>query len=342
MTPAGSRSSSGWVRRQTAGKARTFIYLGVCAAVVIAALTAVAIAQPWATGMVNPAESVRYMGVHEPDAPNSYSGIDEFAQSVGMQPNLVSYYSPWSEPFEAHFANSAKSHGARTVVQMDPSSVSLARIASGQYDKYLQSFAAEVRAFGSKVVISFGHEMNGNWYSWGYQNTPAKTFVAAWRRIVTVFRTAGAHNVIWLWTVNVINNDLPVPIPDPTPWWPGRSYVNWVGIDGYYYDRDASFAQIFGPTIVAVRALTRDSILIAETGAARSAGQAVKINDLFNGVRTYGLLGFVWFDENVQGRAWRISSPGAFAAFRRNARAFVKNPATISPSQSPSNEAPPS
>src|SRR6185437_7678694 len=45
-----------------------------------------------------------------------------------------------------------------------------------------------VRDFGSPVVIGFGHEMNAYWYSWGYRHTPAATFVAAWRHIVTLFR----------------------------------------------------------------------------------------------------------------------------------------------------------
>ena len=65
------------------------------------------------------------------------------------------------------------------------------------------------------MVLSFGHEMNGNWYSWGNQHTSAKAFVAAWRHIVTVFRAAGAENVIWLWTVNVLDKNLPIPPPVP-------------------------------------------------------------------------------------------------------------------------------
>jgi hypothetical protein len=81
-----------------------------------------------------------------------------------------------------------------------------------------------------------------------------------------------------------------------------------------------------------VRALTHDPILIAETGAAVSAGQAAKVNDLFEGVRSYGLLGFVWFDENTQGRDWRISSSQALSAFGEDAKAFLKPPPASSAS----------
>ncbi len=176
------------------------------------------------------------------------------------------------------------------------------------------------------MVLSFGHEMNGDWYSWGNRHTPPAVFVAAWRHIVTVFRAVGSKNVTWLWTVNVIdqNNN----IPSPNSWWPGSSYVNWVGIDGYYYLPSQNFAQVFGPTIVDVLSLTHRPVFIAETGAAPTANQPDKINDLFAGVRSYGLSGFLWFDENTQGRAWRINSAQAFAAFRHDTKAYMKSPTT--------------
>jgi hypothetical protein len=107
--------------------------------------------------------------------------------------------------------------------------------------------------------------------------------------------------------------------------------VNWVGIDGYYYMSSQSFSQVFGPTIVAVLNLTGDPILIAETGAAPDAGQPAKINDLFTGIRSYGLLGLLWFDENTQGRTWHINSPASFAAFRQDAAAFMRPAATPRP-----------
>jgi mannan endo-1,4-beta-mannosidase len=142
-------------------------------------------------------------------------------------------------------------------------------------------------------------------------------FVAAWRHIVTLFRTRGARNVTWLWTVNVVDDPQHGKIPSPTPWWPGSAYVTWVGIDGYYSSRSTVFSSLFGPTIAIVREMTRAPILISETAAIPNAGQPAKISDLFAGIRLYGLLGFVWFDS-VHTGDWRLSSPPAIAAFRRN------------------------
>ena len=271
-----------------------------------------------------PVRSDSYLGVYQPGAPLSYAGIDLFTQAIGRQPNLVTYYSGWPEAFQTGFANSAARHGAVPLVQLNPTGVSVAAIASGQYDAYLRRYAVAVRAYGRPVILSFGHEMNGQWYSWGYRHTSARVFVAAWRHIVTLFRAQDAWNATWLWTVNVVDT-LPGGdrIPDPAPWWPGSTYVTWVGIDGYYWKSSWTFAPLFGPTIKAVRALTRDPILIAETGAGPVAGKPAKITDLFAGVRAYGLLGFVWFNAN-RVQDWRVNTPAAVAAFRRGASTLKK------------------
>ena len=121
-------------------------------------------------------------------------------------------------------------------------------------------------------------------------HTSPAAFVAAWRHIVTRFRQLGAGNVTWLWTVNVIQSQDGRTLR-PAAWWPGSSYVTWVGVDGYCLEASWQFAAIFGPTIVALRELTRDPILIAETSATRAAGQPAKIANLFVGVGLYGLLG---------------------------------------------------
>jgi hypothetical protein len=235
---------------------------------------------------------------------------------------VVSYYSGWYEPFKTSFAEAAAKGGAVPLVQIDPTGVSIAAIASGKYDTYLTTYAEAVRAYRQPVVLGFGHEMNGYWYSWGYQNTPAAVFVAAWRHIVDLFRARGARNVTWLWTINVIHKR--ARVPSPGPWWPGSSYVNWVGIDGYYYNPSNTFATLFGPTIAAVRALTKAPILIAETAISPAANQQAKITDLFGGIRLYGLLGFVWFDS-VHVFDWHLSSAAAISEFRHDAQTYQRS-----------------
>ena len=273
---------------------------------------------PPALRITLPAEPGTYLGAYAPGVPGSYTHVTAFTKATGVRPNVVVYYSGWGEPFQNSFAKQVAKHGAVPVVQIQPTGIDLSAIASGRYDHYLATYAAAVLTYGHPVIMSFGHEMNGTWYSWSNGNSSPKAFVAAWRYIVNLFRTAGANNVTWMWTVNVI--DAQADIPDPGPWWPGSSYVTWVGIDGYYTSPNIKFVSLFGPTIVAIRTITNDPILIAETGAA-GANQPASITDLFAGIRSYQVLGLIWFDADTR-RDWQLTSPPAIVAFRQGAEAY--------------------
>ena len=166
--------------------------------------------------------------------------------------------------------------------------------------------------------------MNATWYSWGYGHVPAKTFVAAWRHVVSVFRHQGAGNVTWLWTIQAdIKGSGPIG-----QWWPGAKYVTWVGIDGYYYRRSDSFASVFGGTIAQLRLFTSEPILLSETAVGPLAGQPAKIMDLFKGMAAYKTLGLVWFDitqdQGLYHQDWRVEdSPAAERSFRAAARRYL-------------------
>jgi mannan endo-1,4-beta-mannosidase len=294
---------------------RGAMWFAACAALLVGIAVPVT-ASLRSSSSPNSSRPIHYLGLYTRGVPFSYNGPAAFTTATRVRPDVLMYYSAWRQPFETNFAMAAAKHGAVTLVQINPFGVSLAAIASGQYDNYLSTYAEAVSAYRNPVILSFGHEMNGHWDSWGYTHTSPTVFVAAWRHIVTLFRDQGTRNVTWLWTVNII--DTRGGIPFPGPWWPGGSYVNWVGIDGYYYSPSLTFSSLFGPTIVAVRELTDDPILIAETGVVPAAGQPAKIADLFAGIHLYGLLGFVWF----QVPGWEISSPSAIAAYRQGADTY--------------------
>jgi mannan endo-1,4-beta-mannosidase len=289
------------------------------AAVVVAAvrLTPAAMSKPPVAHASLPPQSRSYLGVYEDGAPPDWQPVADFTHAAGKQPNLVGYFSGWAEPFNTAFADGLHQHGVIPFVQIDPTFASVAGIAAGDYNAYLNRYAASVRAYGHPVVIGFGHEMNAPNYSWGYGRTPAATFVAAWRHIVTLFRAAGAQNVTWLWTINA---DRPGtgPVQD---WWPGAKYVTWVGIDGYYYRPDDNFTSVFAETMDQVRTFTTDPILLSETAVGPAAHQYLKIFNLFQGMSQYQALGLVWFDkkqdDGIYHQDWRLEDSGsAQVAFR--------------------------
>ncbi len=156
--------------------------------------------------------------------------------------------------------------------------------------------------------------MNGWWYPWSGRHLSPHTWIAAWRHLVTVFRDSGASNVTWQWTINNLVRGIGAPLR----WWPGSGYVNWVGIDGYYYNTANNFENVFGRTVTAVRKFTGKPILISEVGIARQAAPAAQLPTLFAGIRHRHLLGLVWFDARAK-QDWRLEDyPAALTAFRRD------------------------
>jgi Glycosyl hydrolase family 26 len=285
-------------------------------------VAAVSAPRPPATALP-PVRAGLHLGVFEPRETVSYTPVTSFAAAVGREPDIVLYYSGWGEPFLTRFAETAYAHGAETFVQMYPPPEGLAQLAAGRREGYLRAYAAQVRSFGHPVILSFAPEPNGRWYPWGWTRTPAQTWVAAWRHVVKVFRAAGATNVTWLLTLNVA-----FPTSGPvSAYWPGASYVDWVGIDGYYVSPRDTFQSRFMPTIRAVRKLTHKPVLISEAAVGPAAGQARGIRNLFAAIPRHQLAGLLWFDKAQHGgtyhQDWRLEdNPAALAAFRREARGF--------------------
>ena len=288
----------------------------VIAAVLLAAagcLTPLRSQQPL-TPVPAPANPV--VGVYEPGAPGSWQQIAEFTDATGVKPGIVVYYSSWDQPFSTSFAQAARDHDAYVLVQLEPKDVTLTSIAAGGSDAYLRSYAAAVVAFGHPVILSFGHEMNGTWYSWGYGHASPAMFVAAWRHVVRVFRAAGAANVTWLWTVNSIQG----ASSSLSQWWPGAAWVDWTGIAGYFYRATDTFGWVFGSTIAGIRTFSSAPMLIAEASVGTTADRGSQIDSLFAGVRAQHLAGVVWFDAaqhaGLYHQDWHLEDdPAAIAAF---------------------------
>jgi mannan endo-1,4-beta-mannosidase len=262
------------------------------------------------------------IGVRAAGAPPSWAPIASFATATGAHVSLALTYLDWGGGFQTTFARQAARHGATAVIQLQPRKVSLAAIAAGRYDGWLTKYATACRNYGKPVVIGFGHEMNGFWYSWGYGHQSAASFVAAWRHMVGVFRTTGATNVTWLWAVHHDGHAAALH-----RWWPGRKYVNWVGIDGYEETPGDNFSNMFGNSIRAVRKFTHAPVLLSETAVGPLTGQrAHDITRLFAGARRQHLLGLIWFDisqnNGVYHQDWRLEGDKkALAAFRQGVRA---------------------
>jgi len=255
--------------------------------------------------------------------------LTKFTQAV-VPPQILAQYLPFKDSYDSNLARRIAQAGGRLLVQWDPKSVSLRRIANGGWDPYITKFARDVCAARVPIVLSFGHEMNGNWYTWGNTKASPREFKAAWRRLHRLFAKAGARNVTWCWDVNTWQPSLTgkanYGITPARRWWPGGRYVDWIGLDAYYETPYDTFHSLFNYPLRALHRIAHKPVLIAETAAAQGPRQARQIRNLFSGIRRTNVIGAVWFDSNNPNvrEDWRLEGQrAAIAAFRAGARSLA-------------------
>jgi hypothetical protein len=262
----------------------------------------------------------KYLGVALDGVPTSLKALGAYSKRIGKHPNALEYYAAFGDGFDTSGVRRIYQAGALPFMAWEPFKPSLKAIAAGESDAYVKKMAKDIVGLNLPIAISFGHEMNGDWYAWGRTKATPADYVAAWRHIHDIFQDAGATNVIWVWTPNVIN---PMPNVDLKQYYPGDAYVDWAGMIGYYTLTGAdTFEGLYGPTMREIRTFTKKPIFIAETAAQEGQRRRADVNDLFDGVASHDdVIGFIWF--NIPKRAdWRIEiSPLALAEYRRRAQA---------------------
>jgi beta-mannanase len=165
-----------------------------------------------------------------------------------------------------------------------------ASIISGKHDAYIRQWAQSAAAWRNVFYLRLFHEMNGNWYPWGINvngNTPALS-IQAWQHVYSIFKSAGATNVKFVWNPNA---RAPVWI-DSNPlasFYPGDAYVSWLAMDGYNWGAYGeqtwgvpwyTFTQIFQPTYNELVSKVSNSrpVMVAETASAPGSGPTDKAN----------------------------------------------------------------
>ncbi|HEX6243768.1 MAG TPA: glycosyl hydrolase [Polyangiales bacterium] len=108
-------------------------------------------------------------------------------------------------------------------------------VLQGRLDGYLSSVAESMRRFPHEIYVRPWAEMNASWspYLPGSSQPLAGSvdeFKAAWRYLVTFFRTRGVHNLRFVFNPDAANDSDHIPVDQI---WPGSEFVDVLGIDGY-------------------------------------------------------------------------------------------------------------
>lgn len=144
------------------------------------------------------------------------------------------YWSPWDRPYKE---------------DRGPDRFSLENILSGTWDSYIDAWADQAKTFGKPLLVSWGLEMNGNWFPWsGYFYGKAAAsptangqsnigegphlFREAFRYVVNRVKSRGAANILWGFHAN--NLAIPAePWNSMAEYYPGADYVDWLGLSVY-------------------------------------------------------------------------------------------------------------
>jgi hypothetical protein len=185
------------------------------------------------------------LGAYDGGIPQTLEGVMTLERALGTVFPLIQIYTAWGDRPEHQFplelVTAVSDLGSVPVITWEPwLSVfesarhphlplpaarelhGMAAVARGDYDFYLETWAAAAARFGKPLLLRFGHEMNDPYrYPWGPQHNTKEEYVAAWRHVVSLFRRAGAGNVLWVWSPHVAYEywDL---------YFPGDDVVDWV------------------------------------------------------------------------------------------------------------------
>jgi hypothetical protein len=153
--------------------------------------------------------------------------------------------------------------------------ITLAGVARGEHDAYLQRVAASMKQFPYELYVRPWGEMNAEWSAWqpdsGRNRAGTREeFIAAWRHVRTLFREQGAHNLKFVFNPDASDFDSNTRVPSI---WPGAEYVDVLGIDGYNWgdgkgDSWTAFEDIFARMYGVLTALHPSApVWICEVGA---------------------------------------------------------------------------
>lgn len=204
-------------------------------------------------------------------------------------------------------------------------------ILNGNYDSYILGFAGQAKSWGKPLMIRFAHEMNIERYHWGtdkdsYGPESPKVYKQMFQYIVSIFKKAGANNVLWVFCPNA--ESVPNTSYDKRAGWnkisnyyPGDDYVNIFGVDGYNWGTTQKkethkwdsqwkgFKEIFQLSYEELLFISpHKPVIIFETATVNNGGsKSTWIKDALETATAWGIKGVNWFQENKE-LDWRINS----------------------------------
>ena len=251
--------------------------------------------------------------------------IDSYENTVGHQAAWIYFSNNWyNHPeFPGGQATLIKQRGAipyiRLMLRSDtdeatPETVfTLEAILNGDFDDQLDAWGRKAANFESPLIVEWGTEMNGQWFSWngvhnGGASSGAQNFVAAYRHIIDHMDNQGATNITWVFHVNYEDDPFDA-WNDFENYYPGDDYIDWLGISIYTLytpldDEYTDFRPSMDDAMARLSLMAPDKpVIVAEFGATTNnpnGDAAVWADAALADIladRWPALIGFSWWNE---------------------------------------------
>ncbi|HEY5110199.1 MAG TPA: glycosyl hydrolase [Acidimicrobiales bacterium] len=201
------------------------------------------------------------------DVRQELAQIGNFDGTLGRPLGLIHVYQPWSAPVKSSVLAALAATGATPVV--DWTCTSDASIVNGSQDTLITSYADTLKAYGRPVFLRWFWEMNlvSLPRTAGCLGTLGATgYIQAWQHIWTIFQNRGAANVAFVWCPSINGATF------GSAYYPGDSYVDWIGWDGYDRRQDPAMLTTQFLPFYANWITHGKPLMLGETGATIDQG----------------------------------------------------------------------
>jgi len=247
------------------------------------------------------------------------ASIESFEQRLGRRLDIDHNFYRWDKPFPTWRERWTLEQGRIPMISWNGRGVYASDVAAGSHNALIAERAVAVKALSGPVLIRWFWEMDGKKKA-EWAESP-DDYVAAWRRIRSVFQDEGATNARWVWCPNASA----FADGDAQAFYPGPEHVEWICGDGYNWapgrpkDRWRSFSEIFS-AFYAWGVRQGKPMMVGEFGVQeREPGEkAAWLREAREAVKTQfpSLRALVYFDVDAE-HDWRIrTSESAVEAFR--------------------------
>lgn len=279
-----------------------------------------------------------YVGFTSDGLPYDLGDVDRWANDVA-EPQIVHWYQQWGSGdsrFRGDWLATVAEDGRIPMISWEawakPDGTfhmaeqelgRMANIAAGDHDEYIDEWAVAAAEYGDPILLRPFHEMNGFWYPWsvGVNGNTKEDYVAGWRHVVDRFRSAGADNVSFVWSINTLASF--EEGQGVEEFYPGDDYVDWVATSGFNWDDyDSEWSSwvtadwVFGETYDVLASFDKP-VMFAEIGTGTNGGDgAAWVTEAMDWFSTLPELGaIVWFDRGYDGRIDFLLEADQQAAF---------------------------